>query len=656
MFMMPERMAKIRIIVARDFYKPAISYLYDLGVMQINEMPQELNTLIKKNENASYAEISKYSAKFKTLKSTLYQRPLVKKYKFESLKDLIEQADSVNIYDEALDITKEIDRYNAAISNDAKAKSLVQKLPNLDIDLSALNTNIIVSYAIFKNQSDKAYKVSLQKFMGELKSKLKDSIIVENENLYLLIIKRSEESIFGKLASNYKMAIEVIPHLKGSAEEAIKDLDAGIKNAEEKIKLLQKSLNSMSDQYYNLVAALDEQFDIESQELSILNKLGITKYIVILEGWIAKKNISSLEKMLDKATFGKYIIQVLKTDEVAPTKLRNNKHIKIFESFVKFYSLPQSNEVDPTFAFALVFPIFFGLMVGDAGYGIVLLLLSLFLIKRAKKPSLAPKKESKLSSFIHSIVSDNGLAMIAKGILPGSVLAIILGIVFNEYFGFSMPFYQGFNLELNLSKMLVIAGWIGVLMVAAGMFFGFINALIVNNKKHAAGRIGWILIEIGIVMAGLMLLHSGMTELSTTPAIIYYILIVAGLGIVLYSEGSGSIIELPSLISNVLSYMRLIGILLSTVILAAVIDQIFLKSLSHSILFAIVGVIILLIGQIFTIVIAAFEPGIQGVRLMYVEFFSGFFKGNGMPFKPYHGKRVHTIGLIGEMNEKLEED
>ncbi|ASI13686.1 A-type Na(+),H(+)-transporting-ATP synthase subunit I [Candidatus Mancarchaeum acidiphilum] len=653
MFMMPERMVKIRIIVARDFYKPAISYLYDLGVMQINEMPQELNTVIKRDENAGYNEISKYSAKFRTLKSTLYQRPIVKKYKFESLKDLIEQADSVKIYDEAIETTKEMERYNAIISNDAKAKSLVQKLPKLEVDLDALNTDIIISYAVFKNHSDKAYRASMQKFLNELKGKLGDSIIVENESLYLVVIKRSEEGVFGKLASNYKMLVEVIPHLEGTAEEAVKALDSDIKSAEEKIKKLQSSMNAMSDQYYDLVAALDEQFDIESQELSIMNKLGITKYMVILEGWIAKKSLGSLEKMLDKATFGKYIIQVLKTDEVAPTKMDNNKHIRIFESFVKFYSLPQSNEIDPTFPFAIVFPIFFGLMVGDAGYGAILLLLSLFLMWRVKKPAKVPKKESKISSFIHSIVSDNGLAMIAKGILPGSILAIIFGILFNEYLGFSLPFYQGFNLETNLSTMLVIAGWIGVVMVAAGMFFGFINALIVNNKKRAAGRIGWILIEIGIVMVGLMLLHSGVTELSTLPAMIYYVLIVIGLGIVLYSEGGGSLIELPSLISNVLSYMRLIGILLSTIILAEVIDQIFLKSLSQSILFAIVGVIILLVGQIFTIVIAAFEPGIQGVRLIYVEFFSGFFKGNGMPFKPYHGERVHTIGLIGEMNEKL---
>ncbi|MDG6914766.1 MAG: hypothetical protein JRM90_02200, partial [Nitrososphaerota archaeon] len=77
--------------------------------------------------------------------------------------------------------------------------------------------------------------------------------------------------------------------------------------------------------------------------------------------------------------------------------------------------------------------------------------------------------------------------------------------------------------------------------------------------------------------------------------------------------------------------------------LAEVIDLIFLKGIQHSILLGAVGIAILVIGQLFNMLIAIFEPGIQGARLIYVEFFSKFYHGQGRPFTPFRGKRTYTV-------------
>ena len=106
-------------------------------------------------------------------------------------------------------------------------------------------------------------------------------------------------------------------------------------------------------------------------------------------------------------------------------------------------------------------------------------------------------------------------------------------------------------------------------------------------------------------------------------------------------EGGQGAIEVMSLVSHILSYTRLVGILLASVILAVVINKIAL-GLFHNGFLAIVGVVILVIGQGFNIVLGVFEPGIQGARLVYVEYFSKFYHGGGRIFRPFGAPRRYT--------------
>jgi len=129
-----------------------------------------------------------------------------------------------------------------------------------------------------------------------------------------------------------------------------------------------------------------------------------------------------------------------------------------------------------------------------------------------------------------------------------------------------------------------------------------------------------------------------------------------------------ALMEVATIISHILSYTRLIGILLASVILAHTIDYVFLKSLHlfigyfpHAVIPAsgvglpliILGTMILFIGHMFNIIIGVFEPGIQGARLIYVEYFSKFYRGNGRAFKPFGSLRRFTENQFkSEQQEK----
>ena len=355
--------------------------------------------------------------------------------------------------------------------------------------------------------------------------------------------------------------------------------------------------------------------------------------------------------------------------------MSNPKGFRLFEAFIRFYSLPQSKEFDPTIIFAFVFPVFYGLMIGDVGYCLVILLVCLWVIRRIEKGkrnlTIMPKQ---LRSFGLMILKKRQMVKLSKAMIPGCVVGIFLGVIFDLYFGFHLngyafdvlasvgvtgfpepgavlnrPAQAFFDPVENVGKLLLIAGYTGIGMVTFGLILGILNAIREREKKEIIGKIGWLAFGWGVVLVGLTLINGEALNpmwprlIEVNPiAYLYFGLLFGGIGLMFVGEGSRAIMELASIVSHILSYTRLIGILLASVILAHTTDFIFLKALNISIPFAILGILILFIGHMFNIIIGVFVPGIQSARLVYVEFFSKFYQGNGRKFSPFGSLRTFT--------------
>jgi V/A-type H+-transporting ATPase subunit I len=349
--------------------------------------------------------------------------------------------------------------------------------------------------------------------------------------------------------------------------------------------------------------------------------------LMLLEGWIPAADVDEVSKALDlKGVF--FDVDDPQPDDDIPIQLSNNKFAKLFEPLTKLYMLPTYQELDLTLFFAPFFMLFFGLCLGDTGYGLLMIV---------ALPIFTKLFQLINPNFSKWLVVLFGASTMLCGLLSGTFF------VFNMY-DLDIPFVQKMKgiLYTDNSTMFTVSLCIGVVQILFGMAIKAVNLSIQCGVKYALGTIGWLvlLITVGVsVLAGLEFSNPVVMGILIAAAVLIFLfnspgknpLLNIGLGLWdTYNMATG-------LLGDVLSYVRLFALGLSGGILANVFNSMAVgMAPDNPVAGFIVMVLIFVIGHALNIFMNILGAIVHPMRLTFVEFFknSGY-TGGGTEYKPF---------------------
>ncbi len=351
--------------------------------------------------------------------------------------------------------------------------------------------------------------------------------------------------------------------------------------------------------------------------------------VMILEGWVPQSEKQKIDDLSNKNNFLFYSRRATPQDNI-PVMLTNNRFSKLFEPIGQMFSLPNYHELDLTVFFAPFFMMFFGFCLGDAGYGILFILgAGLYKLKADKK----------IVPYL-SLIQYLGFATLIFGTVSGTFFGINLIETEIQWLG------QFKNIFLNPDKMFNLALILGAVQIIFGLFIKAANQTKQYGFSYALSTIGWLILIIG---AAIYTVLEKTNIINESKIILYVILFIGGFFILFFSDPGINIFArigkgvwdiystVTGIFGDLLSYIRLFALGLSSAILGFVINDIALQILGSSkILGPIFFVVFLLIGHTLNILISSLGSFVHPMRLTFVEFYKNAgFKGGGIKYKPF---------------------
>lgn len=362
------------------------------------------------------------------------------------------------------------------------------------------------------------------------------------------------------------------------------------------------------------IAALRAVLDDRIAESRVLGLAGRSDHLSVISGWIPASRLAGLRERLARDVGADVLVIDRPADPAGrstPVALDNRRVLRAFEPLASFVALPRYGTVDPTPAVAFAFPLFVGLMVGDVGYGLILLaVLALARWRWRTAPAM---------SLIWPV-----------GVLAG-VSTVIFGLLFGEAFGDAGHAVLGLQpLWLDrrdaMLPFLILAISIGVAQIGLGLILGIVNANRMRHRREALGRAA-LLLSLGAGVVGLAAMAGALAPwtgpVAAAGLLVAIVVMTATLGL-------AGPIELMGMIGNVLSYARLMAIGLASVMLALIANR--MGGLSEDL---VLGLVIAAVFHVLAIVLGFFDASVQGLRLQYVEFFSKFVEPGGTRYEPF---------------------
>jgi V/A-type H+-transporting ATPase subunit I len=330
-----------------------------------------------------------------------------------------------------------------------------------------------------------------------------------------------------------------------------------------------------------------------------------------------------------------------------PTKLKNNWLGTMFEPLTNTFAVPKYNEIDPSFFISIPFILFFGLMLGDAGYGIIIMLLTGFIL--LKGPTSGSMRTTAWMGFLMGLSTT--IAGIWMGAFFGDLIPrVILGtsqspLYSFELFGYNMP-YDTLKDPMLLFQ---ISLYIGVIQLNLGILLFGIDKLIKKDiLSFFKGTVSWVLVQTG----GLIFLGSflfGWWELNTPLTAIGAVSFLLGAALMAMESKAMVLFDIEGYVGDWISYTRILALGLSTFGLAMAFNIVGRMLADTHVAMIPVVILLLALLHVFNLLLQSLGAAIHSLRLHFVEFFGRFYEGGGIPFEPFGIERSYTSDPISDL-------
>lgn len=419
--------------------------------------------------------------------------------------------------------------------------------------------------------------------------------------------------------------------LKGECEALAKELDA-----------LEEEMAGLGRETRALKIYCD-YIGYEAEKAALDEKMRATERTFLLEAFVPEDAEETVRRELSEAGTVYLEFSEPAEDEELPTLCKNNAVVSDFESLTNTYSVPNAREMDPNTVMSVFYSVFMGFIMADIGYGLLMMLGGGWLKykNRGRK---------------------GGLGALAGVFAIGGIFAVIWGFLFNSLFGITLPIptvlpnaqsdmwtFAG----IGIPAVLVIAMLLGIVQLLAGYICKAVQCW--RRGEVLDGILDGVVWAIFSLGAGLAI--AGLVEEWNIPVLVTVGGITAGVTLVIamiaagrhekffgkLSKGFGTLYGIINYMSDILSYARLYGLMLSGAVIAQIVSQYAVGFITGGGVLAVLGVLLMLVGHVFNLAIGLLGAYIHDARLQYVEFYGRFYEGEGELFVPLGSKHEHIF-------------
>ncbi|HRS85539.1 MAG TPA: V-type ATP synthase subunit I, partial [Methanothrix sp.] len=487
----------------------------------------------------------------------------------------------------------------------------------------------------------------------------------KNATFVAVFVPVEKASEVSSVLSEHGFSEISVPRLEGSVDSAIATLEGSIKSLEGEKAPLQKKLAEMKKQYEDLMLATDEYLSMQTAKTEAPLRFAETANAFVIDGYVPSDDFPRLKSELESAADGKLDVQLLSEGETEalvekgediPSKIDNPSIVRPYELITRLFAVPEYKEFDPSLLIFIFFPIMYGMILGDVGYGVMVFLVVYMLKRKFRTPGWQQLTSIVLIAavwavifgfFFGEIFGPLGLWGRIMGHLPEAQIELLKeqGLYFGEGVFGSLGRLGPLGIfpmdRLATNAVLLLIGtsiFIGILHCSIGSILGIKTELNYGEKKHAYfDKLPVMLLQIffGLLVLGLVMGQMMMVIVSAIVVVGAIVMMVMG------PEGPMGLAHVPFYVSNLISYLRLLAIGLASVGLAFAANQLAFyvimpmlsggatNSEEFTMIAIIVGILILVSVHFINLLLGILSPFMHPLRLHYVEMFTKFYSAHG---------------------------